>query len=246
MKNEFNPNQFSNERGEYSDFISSDPIRNDYHYYSVSEELGEVKGKNILDVGAGDGLFAQMLALRGASVTGFDKAEKSIAIANERTSKSSLAMRFQVATPETFVANGEFDEAISIMVLPYAENENNLKDFFSSTYRALKAGGRFISIIFNPEFHDFGKTIGNRRFVRLEEGKVRVEFLNPKTGEVSMVAQLTQFPKEVFEKSIKASGFTKTQWKNVVPDPKSIESRGAQFWQQLEDSPPYAELIATK
>jgi SAM-dependent methyltransferase len=44
----------------------------------------DLKGKQVLDLGCGDGTNSVLLAQRGASVIGVDLSQKSIALANER------------------------------------------------------------------------------------------------------------------------------------------------------------------
>lgn len=54
--------QFNYGHQEYASFIESDPIRNFLHYPSVIKELGELEGKQVLDIGCGDGLFDRRIA----------------------------------------------------------------------------------------------------------------------------------------------------------------------------------------
>jgi SAM-dependent methyltransferase len=58
----------------YADYIKEDPFRRGLHFPAVEELLGDVSRRRILDVGCGDGLFPRLLAQRGASVVGYDKA----------------------------------------------------------------------------------------------------------------------------------------------------------------------------
>jgi len=95
-----------------------------------------------------------------------------------------LDVTFVVATPQTFSHDGTFDAATSIMVLHYATSPEELADFFRSASRHLGPGGRFISVVFNPLFSAFGEDFVVRRFTRMENNKIRAEFLDRASGRV--------------------------------------------------------------
>src|SRR5215469_2169403 len=101
----------------YADYVSADPFRRALHFPAVNAVLGEVKGKRILDVGCGDGLFPRLLAHRGASVVGFDRAPEKIAEAQAHGEAARLDVAYVAATPDTFSHDGAFDAATSVMVL---------------------------------------------------------------------------------------------------------------------------------
>src|SRR6516164_1681516 len=104
----------------YADYIKADPFRRALHFPAVEAVLGDLNKKCILDIGCGDGLFPRLLAERGASVVGYDKASEKIAEARAHKDARQLDVSFVVATPDTFLHDGAFDAAISVMVLQFA------------------------------------------------------------------------------------------------------------------------------
>src|SRR5215472_15182272 len=81
----------------YANYVQRDPFRRGLHYPAVAEALGDVNKKRILDVGCGDGLFPRLLAKRGASVVGYDKAIEKIAEAQAHRDAPGLDISYGVA-----------------------------------------------------------------------------------------------------------------------------------------------------
>ena len=77
----------------YANYIKDDPFRRGLHFPVVEEALGDLNRKRILDIGCGDGLFARLLAERGASVVGYDRAPRRIAEARTRDDAVTVSRR---------------------------------------------------------------------------------------------------------------------------------------------------------
>ncbi len=246
-KNENLAEQFNAGHNEYALFIESDPIRHFLHYPSVLKELGELSGTRVLDIGCGDGLFDRKLAGEyGAKVVGYDISSNLIAKAQEKEKEKPLGIHYVKADPLGFRSAESFDNAVAVMVLPYSPDAEYIKNFFASAHTNLKAGGRFISVVFNPEFNGFGQVIANRFFRKAGEQKVDFDFLDPKNGEVKFNAKLAQFSKADYERSAKESGFPSLEWKNLIPNEEGVKKSGEAFWQKAVELQPYALLVARK
>src|SRR5262245_15490424 len=61
-----------------------DPSRNGLLDDWMLESVGDVRRKDVVDLGCGEGRFCRMLAERGARVTGIDLSEPMIAAAHEK------------------------------------------------------------------------------------------------------------------------------------------------------------------
>src|SRR5580693_7394201 len=57
-------------------------------------QLGDVRGKDILDYGCGHGMASVVLARRGATVTGFDLSTGYLAEARRRATANDVDVRF--------------------------------------------------------------------------------------------------------------------------------------------------------
>ena len=66
----------------------------------VEKKTGGIKGKKILDVGCGGGIFAESMAVRGASVTGIDLSEKPLKVAQLHLLESGQQVEYQLISAE--------------------------------------------------------------------------------------------------------------------------------------------------
>ncbi|MDY7227022.1 class I SAM-dependent methyltransferase [Hyalangium rubrum] len=64
-----------------------------FHKEFRFQQMGDLRGKHVLDVGCGDGINAILLASRGARVTGIDISPQSIRLATERARLSGVEDR---------------------------------------------------------------------------------------------------------------------------------------------------------
>lgn len=239
--------QFDQMEQKYGSFVSGDPMRNFLHYPSVMAELGELQGKRILDVGCGSGLFDRILTQQGASVLGYDGSAKFIDEAKHEELNHPQGIQYAHAEATQFLTSERFDDAVSVLVLPYIEDEEKLGQTFATTAQALKDEGKFVSAVINPNFKAFGEIIANRRFTLIGEGRVQVEFLDPKTLERSLnTVELSQFSREAYENAALNNGFKTAQWKELHPTEAGLEQLGATFWEQIRAEQPYAILIVKK
>jgi 2-polyprenyl-3-methyl-5-hydroxy-6-metoxy-1,4-benzoquinol methylase len=230
----------------YASYVNADPFRRALHFPAVEAALGDVKGKRILDVGCGDGLFPRLLAQGGASVVGYDMAAAKIADAQAHADAARLDVAYVAATPHTFSHDGAFDAATSVMVLHYATSPEELAAFFRSASRHLKPGGRFISIVISPSFAAFGQDFVVRRFTRLDGNKVLTEFLNPSSGRVEMAAEIYQYSRDEYEKAARSGGMKPEEWRQVFATPDAVEHLGAAFWQPCNEHQPFAVFVTRK
>jgi len=121
-----------------------------YFYNCLSEWpstlklLGNVRGKKILDVGCGPGLYASLLIKKGAVVKGMDISKELIGIAK----KEAPAAEFIIGDAERLpYKNSEFDIVIAPLVLHYL---NSWDEALKEIHAVLKKGGVFIFSHGNP------------------------------------------------------------------------------------------------
>ncbi len=75
-------------------------------------QLGDVKGKDVLDYGCGHGMAAVVLARRGARVTGFDLSPGYVAEARQRALANGVSACFQQADSEHLPFDDESFDAV--------------------------------------------------------------------------------------------------------------------------------------
>ncbi|MBI2630469.1 class I SAM-dependent methyltransferase [Candidatus Pacearchaeota archaeon] len=106
--------------------------------------LGNIRGKKVLDLGCGPGIYAKVLSEKGASVKGIDISEKSIEIAKKEAPHAEFIIGDAEKLP---YKNFEFDIVLSPLMLGHLKSWNKV---LSEIYRVLKKGGLFIFSYHNP------------------------------------------------------------------------------------------------
>ena len=138
-----------------------------YHKYRVSGKnffnsyvdmptvlsfLKNVRGKKILDIGCGSGLYAKILKKRGAKVHGIDISKTMTELAKKEVPGADFRVGSILKLP--FKKNS-FDIAISALMLDYVKDyDKALKE----VHRILKPKGIYIFSIGNPLFECRRKT----------------------------------------------------------------------------------------
>jgi ubiquinone biosynthesis O-methyltransferase len=108
----------------------------------ILELAGNVAGRQILDVGCGDGELTVELGKRGAKVVGIDVSADMIAAARARTKTHNADIAFQVATAEHLpFSAGQFDVVTAITILCFVDDATPV---FQEIARVLRPGGRLI------------------------------------------------------------------------------------------------------
>ncbi len=118
---------------------------------SVLKTLGNIRGKKILDFGCGSGIYAKILAKRGAIVKGFDISKEMIKIAKKNNPKLDLRIGSGYKIP----FDEKFDIVLSALTVHYLEDWDKM---LKEVGRVLKEGGYFVFSTDNP-VTAFGRTI---------------------------------------------------------------------------------------
>lgn len=228
---------------EYSNIIGTDPSKQFVQYFFILTEIGKVSQKRVLDVGCGDGILSKKIAEAGAEVIGYDTSE--VLIDTAQRTNFNKRIKYMVATPQTFQSNVQFDVAISNLVLPCAIDYEDLKAFFTSTFKYLKSDCCFISTTLNPDFNKFGEVTYNRRFNILDKNRIQIEFFDHE-GAVKFSIIDNVFSREQYERAAFEAGFKKVEWKKMSISQEGKDTLPKQFWAGYEDNCPYIGFIVTK
>jgi ubiquinone/menaquinone biosynthesis C-methylase UbiE len=112
---------------------------------------GDVSGKQLLDLGCGEGSYARELARRGARVTGVDGSSTLIDAARTRSAAAGLDIEFRCLNANALngIADNAFDMIVASMVLM------NVEDYpgaIREAHRVLAPGGALCVSITHPCF----------------------------------------------------------------------------------------------
>jgi ubiquinone/menaquinone biosynthesis C-methylase UbiE len=141
----------------------------DVHYGPISfgeselKLLGNMKGKNVLEIGCGGGQNAIVLSKWGARSVGMDISEEQIKFARKLAKKEGVKVRFYVGNMEdlSIFDSESFDIVLSSFGIGYVDN---LEKTFQEVFRVLQKDGLFVFADVHP-IADKGRIIryGKRR-----------------------------------------------------------------------------------
>jgi len=116
---------------------------------AILQLVGELKEKNVLDAGCGEGYLSRKMLALGAKVTAFDHSPRMVEVAKQKSKGLNIPI-FQGDFQElSMIKDNEFDIVVSNMVI-HDVPDHNLA--IREAYRVLKPGGIFVFSILHPCF----------------------------------------------------------------------------------------------
>lgn len=136
--------------------------------------IGNISGKQVLDLACGEGYNTRILAERGAVVVGVDFSEKMIELAKQREMEDGFGVKYYVSDAANLkdIPSSQFDLVTCFLSLQTIER---YKEAISEVARVLKRGGRFIFSIPHPCFEQIVKSGQPISGWRYEEGTIGTE-----------------------------------------------------------------------
>lgn len=113
----------------------------------ISEMLGNLNNKVVLDAGCGNGYWTRKLAKHAKKVIGIDSSKKLITIAKTKINPKNIDFRIMDLTKKLDFADNTFDTILSSMVLNYV---STLKMVALEFRRILKPTGNLIICVQHP------------------------------------------------------------------------------------------------
>lgn len=123
-------------------------------------------GKNVLDVGCGNGRNAVYIAKKGATVTALDFADSALNETTRRASEAGLAKEIYTVnhclSSQIPFKNGSFDFVLDSYMSCHFLNERLVRAFWKDVARLVKPSGRVLSLLFSPEDEYYGELLSNQ------------------------------------------------------------------------------------
>lgn len=190
--------------------------------------LGDMKGKKILDMACGQGIFAEQLRDKGAFVTGVDIAKELITLAEEKSKtikeKGTHKVIYHVTSADDlFMLKDEsFDVVVCVLAL---QNIENLQKTISEAKRVLTSSGVFLFVLNHPSFRNPKQTYwgynekDEMQYRRVDEymseSHVRID-MTPGSIENKKFTVSFHRPLQVYIKALVKSGMAVTRLEEWV------------------------------
>lgn len=180
---------------------------------NMMRQLGDVKGRDVLDLACGSGFFAKEIGHAGARVIGVD-ASRELIEAGEKALKQFKNIRL-VTSPAhqmSFIKDGTMDVIVCILAI---QNIANVDEVLKECARVLKPRGRFLIVMNHPTFrvpkasdwgYDEERKIQYRRVDKyLSESKEKI-FMHPGERPTEYTWSFHR-PLQYYFKLLKKNGF---------------------------------------
>jgi SAM-dependent methyltransferase len=131
----------------YAALVDTKPHNAYYERPATLSLLPNVRGKRVLDVGCGPGVYAEWLLDRGAEVVAFDANPRMVELAGKRLGDRAAVMQANLERPLDFLADGSFHLVISPLVMDYVADWGTV---FREFHRVLQAAGILVFSMEHP------------------------------------------------------------------------------------------------
>jgi SAM-dependent methyltransferase len=109
-------------------------------------------GKQVLDLGCGEGYCSRMLRQRGAHVVGLDVSERMIELARQAEHAQPLGIRYDTADAVTAdLGDASVDLVVAVFLFNYL-GVAQMRKTMSNVHRMLRPGGHFVFAVPHPAF----------------------------------------------------------------------------------------------
>lgn len=201
------------------------PFRHAIERYTVFQLLGDLRGKTVLDLACGEGIYARQFKRAGASsVTGVDVSPEMIALAEAEERADPLGCRYVCQDAALYEPEAPAGIVTAIYLFNYARTADELASFCRACFRALRPGGRLVGFNDNvrePPLPD--RSLSKYGLERtclqpLREGDIIHYWITNPDGRVFEFDNYYLAP-ATYEQTMRSSGFADVRWIDASLDP---------------------------
>ncbi|MFI0780971.1 class I SAM-dependent methyltransferase [Streptomyces sp. NPDC021212] len=212
---------------------------------SVSRLLGDIQGRNVLDLACGSGFYTRLARRMGASrVTGVDVSAEMVGVAERIEEQEPLGIGYRVGDAMALPSLGAFDTVMAIYLLNYADSQEAMQAMARTAAANLRPGGTFLSFNARPDLDLDGASLSRYGF-----SFDRAEPLRTGTRIRVSVATVPPFDfhaclqhASVYEEAFTAAGFEDFVWTPTELSFDGILEFGTPYWQSYFDNPPWVSF----
>jgi ubiquinone/menaquinone biosynthesis C-methylase UbiE len=211
--------------------------------HTLMRLVGDVRGLAVLDMACGEGFYTRELRHRGAArVVGVDLSEGMIRLAREEEARHPLGIEYRVQDARTLDGSEQFDLVVAAYLLNYAATAEELGEMCAAIARALKPGGRFVSVNNNPE--DNVELFAEARkygFSKSMPGAVRegapIIFTILQDGGSFDITNYW-LSTATHEEAFRAAGFREIRWHAPQVSAEGLATYDPGYWDSFVKNPP--------
>jgi ubiquinone/menaquinone biosynthesis C-methylase UbiE len=218
--------------------------------YTFFNLIGDLNGKEVLDLACGEGFYTRQFKLRGAlSVTGVDISSEMISLAQESESQKPLGVAYHVADVLNLHLHHEYDFVCASYLLNYAKNADELQQMIHVIEKHLKPGGKFVTINSNPDYSADKSILKKYGFTRenfgTEDGSETIYSLYlPDDGCIKITNY--NLSRKLHQHAFEAVGFSDVIWSDIEVSPEGKKEFGEEYWDDIINSKPVSGISARK
>lgn len=227
------------------------PWRTFVECFTLMNLVGDLRGKDVLDVACGEGFYTRMIRERGAArVTGVDLSHGMIDLARQQEARHQLGINYVVGDARELPEDDQFDLAVAAYLLNYASSRKEIQAMCEGIARSLKPGGRFITVNCNPALA-FPHAPSYRKYGF--ETSVQGEWQEGAPIKWTFYLSDGAFEIEnyhlnvaIHEEAFLQAGFREVRWHVPQLSPDGLTAHDEDFWASLLDHPPVAFIECVK
>ncbi|MGF1747800.1 class I SAM-dependent DNA methyltransferase [Vibrio cionasavignyae] len=198
--------------------------------------IGDVTDKDVLDLGCGPGIYAQLFTEQGARVTAIDASQEMVAITRSKLKEQvhAYAQDLSIGLPKEH--DEQFDVVVCPLMIHYLED---LKPLFLDISRVLKKEGVFVFSTHHPII-DFDPSDNNSNYFAVEQ--ITEDW--DTTGEPVEVSFFRRSLTSIFS-ALSDCSFVMERFSEGVPDIK-MKSVAPETFETLSRRPNFVFIRAKK
>lgn len=240
--------QYDTVGSKYEEFKNSAPLPIPERH-TFMKLVGNLHGKNVLDLACGAGHYTRMLKQHGAARTeGVDISPEMVQLARGREQEHRQGIQYHVFDAAALPRLGGFDLVTAVYLLNYASTRDELLRMCRSAFTNLEAGGRFIACTMDPAFDlrrsnwaQYGFEVLSERF---EDGRhvCQARFLTQPPAAI----EYFRWSAAVYESVLTEAGFREISWHPFEIPAEAITKFGEAFWREYRENPLIVALSCRK
>lgn len=230
------------------------PWRLHCEMHTMNVMVGDLRGKNVIDLACGDGHYSRWLKTTkdAGKVLGVDLSQGMIDLATAQEMAEPLGIEYVCCDAAKLGARSEgYDVVVAAYLLNYASTYEELLSFLTMVYNALPAGGMFYSVNNSPNDHQchhpelrkymFSKTCEDP----VEGAAIQYTFYDEHDQPICTIDNYVLLRK-TYDRAFRAAGFKRWGYSSLVVSPQGMAEFEDGYWDDLLDAQPVEGMFAQK